>query len=155
MVRPDYVSSNRRTGQRPVLIPTQQRVRRDESAEGSECRPSDYLGLLCEPATLGVRPAKAIVAKRLTTRLILRLQVRDHGQLVSVEPTSEDEKEALEVEIRLALTRHDYSLTHRIRNSCARSVFCTGRGEAVVAELIGLDEHASRDTPRDELMHPK
>jgi len=36
--------------------------------------------------------------------LILRLQILNHGVLVPVDPTSEDEKEEVEVKIRLAST---------------------------------------------------
>jgi hypothetical protein len=89
---------------RPVIlggdqtpVPSQQRVRRNDGTESSECRPPDCLGLLCEPSTLRVGPANALVAKLLAVSLILRLEVFDHGLLVSIHPAGEDQKEELKV----------------------------------------------------------
>ena len=142
-LEPSYLAGNQ------VAIPPEQRVRRDNGAKCSEREPTDGLGLLCEPSTLRVRPANALVAKLLAELLILGLEILDHGLLLSVDPTRENKEQKLEVEIDRSLSSHD-NFYHDEKAGITLNPFSAAYGVSVGgSNALGGNEGRAGNSPSD------
>jgi len=76
-------------GRHEFAVPSQQRVRRNQSVKLGQHLASKCLGFSGESAPLGISEAKASPTQTLLEHAVLFLEILDHVQLVTVDPTGD------------------------------------------------------------------